>query len=166
MSDHSNSANLPSASEDTDKVSFVLRDGVAGVIARVAVVSAVVLAAAVGLAWCGGLFGWFDELPVIALIGIAAAVWIAMVAGVVCSEYPRGDQLAMARLGLATFCRTGLPLLVVLVAVNYATRLNSIALYVGVLYAFGLAVSLLLEVSRLGVSPFASRHNRVRKTCV
>lgn len=157
MSDHTASNELQSADEDTLKVSFVLRDGVAGVIARMAVVSMVVMVTAVALVFLGNMFGWFDELPVVALIGIALAVWLAMVAGVVCSEYPRGDQLAMARLGLATFCRTGLPLLVVLVAVNYATRLNSVALYVGVLYAIGLAASLLLEVSRLGLLPVASR---------
>ena len=74
-----------------------------------------------------------------------------MILGVIFSEYPRGDQLALARVGLATFCRTGFPLLVILVAVNYATRLNSVAIYVGILYAVGLSLSLALEVSRLGL---------------
>jgi hypothetical protein len=39
---------------------------------------------------------------------------------------------------------------VVLVAVNYATRLNSVAISVGILYAVGLVSSLALEISRLG----------------
>ena len=92
----------------------------------------------------------FVSVSVSVLVGIALVIWFAMMLGVILSEYPRGDHAAMARLGLATFCRTGFPLLVVLVAVNYATRLNSVALFVAILYAVGLVSSLALDVSRLG----------------
>ncbi len=131
--------------------SIVFRDGIVGLAVRGVIVTAVVaVAAAVMMAarnW-GLVLG---DLSAPVMIGIAIIVWFSMMLGVVFSEYPRGDQAAMSRVGLATFCRTGFPLLVVLVAVNYATRLNSVALYVGVLYAVGLVSSLALEVSRLGV---------------
>jgi hypothetical protein len=137
--------------------SIVLRDGVAGMVSRCAIVTAVIAIATAGLIAAKGWELCFVGLEETVLIGISFVVWIAMMAGVVCSEYPRGDQLAMARLGLATFCRTGLPLLVVLIALNYATRLESVALYVGILYAVGLVSSLALEVSRLGFPSLAGR---------
>ncbi|QEG24400.1 hypothetical protein [Mariniblastus fucicola] len=130
--------------------SIVFRDGVAGLLVRAALVT-LAIAVATGALLALQSFGLaFGPISVAAVWGIASVVWVAMMLGVVFSEYPQGDHAAMSRVGLATFCRTGLPLLVVLVAVNYATRLNSVALCVGVLYAVGLVVSLALEVSRLG----------------
>lgn len=130
--------------------SMVFRDGVVGLVARTAVVTA-----AMGLTLVLLLLvksqGWFFTDLETSLFWISAAVvWIGMCLGVFFSEYPRGSEAALARVGLATFCRTGLPLLVVLVAVNYATRLVSVASLVGFLYAVGLVVSLGLELSRLG----------------
>ena len=138
--------------------SVVRRDGIVGLFVRGLIVTAVmaVVVALMLLArnWQVALV----DLTAPILAGVTFVLWLAMMVGLVCGEYPRGDQLAMARVGLATFCRTGFPLLVILVAVNYATRLNSVALYVGVLYAAGLVSSLALEVSRLG---FANSRRQV-----
>lgn len=130
--------------------SVVLRDGVAGMIARGLLVTAVV-AIVTALLLLVRQQGWaFTAVQTSVLVGISIVIWFAMMLGVFFSEYPRGDEAAFIRVGLATFCRTGIPLLVVLVAVNYATRLNSVALYVGILYAIGLLASLALDLRRLG----------------
>ena len=133
------------------KGSILCRDGKAGLLARAAVVTAALIAAIGGLLLAREYGLVLTDLSNSIMTGIALIVWVSMMLGVVFSEYPRGDQMAMARVGLATFCRTGFPLLVILVAVNYATRLNSVAIYVGILYAVGLSLSLALEVSRLGL---------------
>ena len=130
--------------------SVLLRDGVAGMVARGLLVSAVIVVATVAMLLVRGQGLGFAAVQTSVLVGISFVIWFAMMLGVFFSEYPRGDQAAFARLGLATFCRTGFPLLVVLIAVNYATRLNSVALYVGILYAVGLLSSLALDLSRLG----------------
>jgi len=129
--------------------SIVVRDGVAGMLVRGMIVSGVIALTTLLLMLLRSQGLAFSDMPVPLLITVALVVWIAMMLGVFFSEYPRGDHAAMARLGLATFCRTGFPLLVILVAVNYATRLNSVAACVGILYAVGLTSSLYLEVSRL-----------------
>jgi hypothetical protein len=144
----------PVAHEDTTANlagrSVVLRDGVSGMLARGLLVTAV-MALATGLLLLLRNQGWaFSGLQVPVLAGISLVIWSGMMLGVFFSEYPRGDEAAFSRLGLATFCRTGIPLLVVLVAVNYATRLNSVALYVAVLYGVGLMSSLALDLTRLG----------------
>lgn len=136
--------------------SVVYRDGVTGLLVRCLIVTAAMLVAAVGL-WMALHWGLaFADLGERRLFGITLLIWMAMMTGLVFSEYPRGNQAAMLRVGLATFCRTGFPLLVVLLAVNYATRLNSVAACVGILYAVGLASSLSLEISRMGFSLFKS----------
>ena len=141
-------ANLSKANAENRSV--VLRDGVVGLLLRSLLVSAVIAAATLMLLLVHHQGLAFASVPTSVLIGIAVVIWLAMMLGVFFSEYPRGDQAAMARLGLATFCRTGFPLLVVLLAVNYATRLNSVALFVAILYAVGLVSSLALDISRLG----------------
>lgn len=130
---------------------IVTRDGVSRLLVRAAIVTAALVMASVGLTLARDAGVILTDLSRTVMIGISLIVWISMMLGVVFSEYPRGDQLAMARVGLATFCRTGFPLLVILMAVNYATRLNSVAIHVGILYAVGLSLSLALEVSRLGL---------------
>jgi len=135
--------------------SIVFRDGVAGMFVRGLIVSAVIAVTTLLLLFLRNQGLAFGNMPVALLVTVALVVWFAMMLGVFFSEYPRGDHAAMARLGLATFCRTGLPLLVVLVAVNYATRLNSVALSVGILYAVGLVSSLALDLSRLGFPPLS-----------
>jgi hypothetical protein len=130
--------------------SIVCREGIVGLLVRGVIVTAVIAVATAAMVAAHNWELAFGSLSVRVLISIAVVVWFAMMLGLVFSEYPRGDQAAMSRVGLATFCRTGIPLLVVLVAVNYATRLNSVAICVGILYAVGLVSSLALEISRLG----------------
>lgn len=145
---------IPNRDEASDSLSqsVLVRDGLKGVLVRGLVVTAalVVTVLLLLLAKDRNLLLGDLETPMVLAIGLI--VCFGMFLGVVFSEYPRGSEAALARVGLATFCRTGLPLLVVLMAVNYATRLNSVAACVGILYAVGLILSLALEFSRLGLS--------------
>lgn len=157
MSESSHTAALNSPESSSANSSLVSRDGIAGLIAR-----AFVLTLALGVATGGLLLLRSSQLAFVdcensVLLGIAFVVWVAMILGIVFSEYPRGDWAVMMRVGLATFCRTGFPLLVILLTVNYATRLNSLAVFIGILYAVGLVLSLVLEVSRLGTPVKLSR---------
>lgn len=136
--------------------SIACRDGIVGLLIRCLIVTAVMAVSAIGMWVSFYLELAFTDLGAELLGGVSLLIWIAMMAGLIFSEYPRGDQAAMLRVGLATFCRTGFPLLVVLMAVNYATRLNSVAACVGILYAVGLMSSLSLEISRLGFPLFKS----------
>ena len=132
--------------------SVLVRDGVTGLVVRGLVVTAAMAVTVLLLLLAKSQNLLLGDLETPMCLGIGLIVWFGMMLGVVFSEYPRGSAAALARVGLATFCRTGLPLLVVLVAVNYATRLNAVAVYVGILYAVGLTSSLALELSRLGFS--------------
>lgn len=76
-------------------------------------------------------------------------IWKAMALGLFFGSYPPGDENAMIRLGLVTFCRTGIPLLVVLVGLNYATRPDSATKYMLLMYCVGFFSSLVLEVWKL-----------------
>ncbi len=91
---------------------------------------------------------YFTDVSLGFLVGVAAVVWLGMVAATVVGEFPKGDEFLMARLGLATFCRTAPAMVVVLFALTYPTRLVSAAVAIGVLYLVGLFVSVLLDVRR------------------
>lgn len=132
--------------------SVLVRDGLKGLLVRGLVVTAALAITVLLLLIAKDRNLLLGDLETPMCLAIGLIVWFGMMLGVVFSEYPRGSEAALARVGLATFCRTGLPLLVVLVAVNYATRLNSVAACVGILYAVGLSLSLALELSRLGFS--------------
>ena len=59
-------------------------------------------------------------VPARELLMIFAAITFAMLLGLFFSEFPTGDQHTFTRLGAATFCRTGLPLLVVMAIWKYS----------------------------------------------
>ena len=86
---------------------------------------------------------WLDQYFVELLVGesglICLAITCAMLLGLVFSELPTGNEHTFTRLGLATFCRTGLPLLAVIVIWKYSlsdSRVQPI-LAAGVFYAVG-----------------------------
>lgn len=62
----------------------------------------------------------FVEIPMTEIAQIFVAVSFAMLLGLVFAEIPSGAEHTFTRLGLATFCRTGLPLLVVIVIWKYS----------------------------------------------
>lgn len=76
-------------------------------------------------------------------IGDYGLIWLAitfaMLLGLVFTELPTGDDHTMTRLGLATFCRTGLPLLAVIVIWKYSLSSSKLQPIVaaGVFYAVG-----------------------------
>ena len=73
-----------------------------------------------------------------------------MVVGLVLSEYPRGVDFAVFRLGFATFCRTGLPLVVVLLVARYSVAAfgGETMAFLVVFYAVGLTASIGLSLYR------------------
>lgn len=81
----------------------------------------------------------FVDVPKTEIMLIFSAVTFAMLLGLVFSEIPGGDEYTFTRLGIATFCRTGLPLLVVMAVWKYSMcslKLQPIFLVV-VFYAVG-----------------------------
>ena len=89
--------------------------------------------------------------PFSRLLAIFLCVFAPMSLGIVAHQIPRGDDWLMARLGLATFCRTGLPLLIVLfvsqvVADPFETcELGLLVLF----YLCGILTSVWISVQRL-----------------
>ena len=127
-------------------------DGIAGIVARMVVVTAAMTVAFLVALMLNQQGLLLANLSVSVLLGIGSVIWLGMLLGVIFSEFPRGNEYGLARVGLATFCRTGLPLVIVLIAVSDPTRLHSVAAFTGIMYAVGLVVSLSLEVSKLGFS--------------
>lgn len=124
------------------------QEGVKGTIVRSLFVFAItVIAAAAG--WILGNFtGMSGQLTDLAIV--VAAIGLPMVVGVFASEYPPGVEFVFLRMAGATFCRTGLPLLVVLL-LNYANPewIDRQILPIVFAYAGGFIASVLLSVFRL-----------------
>ncbi len=112
-------------------------------------VSVAILAATIALFFIRAFDTPLADLSVGAFFGVAAIVWLGAVLGTITSEYPAGDAMLMARVGLATFCRTAPLMVVVLVGLNYSTLLQSAALTIAPLYLVGMLTSVSLEVRRL-----------------
>jgi len=65
-----------------------------------------------------GSSGEVSSLPGKVLLAMWLIVLFPVGLSVVFSEFPRGSDWIMFRLGIATFCRTGLPLLIVILVDN------------------------------------------------
>ncbi len=63
---------------------------------------------------------YFAEVPLIEIVPIFITISFAMLLGVIFTELPSGADHTFLRLGLATFCRTSIPLLVVAVIWKYS----------------------------------------------
>ncbi len=114
-------------------------------ILTVAMAFTAVLAAFTQAAW--------SELPVdwpnasIAL----GTLWWPMILALIVSEYPRGEEFLLLRLAGATFCRTGMPLLVILLLRYSKPQLvDQMVFTIVSVYAAGLVTSILLSVLKLG----------------
>ena len=81
----------------------------------------------------------FTDVRTVKVALIFAGITLTMLLGLIFTELPSGDEHTFTRLGLATFCRTGLPLLVVIAIWKYSVwqfRTEAIFLAV-VFYAVG-----------------------------
>ena len=111
-------------------------------------VLAIGVATAIGRFLANGLGG--QSLSIVDAVVVALTIGIPMVAGVLAAEYPRDDEFVFLRLAGATFCRTGLPLLVILLLSysdsDWVDRLVFLIVFV---YAAGFVTSVLLSVFRL-----------------
>ena len=99
-------------------------------------IEAIALTAVVVLRW---LNQYFADLTIDETGSIFLAITFCMLLGLVFTELPAGDKHTFTRLGLATFCRTGLPLLVVIVISKYSLSPSKVQPIVaaGVFYAVG-----------------------------
>ena len=91
-------------------------------------------------------------------------VLFSMVVGLFLSEYPQGDDYALMRIGFATFCRTGLPLLVVLLVARYSDpsfTSKTMMAFLIVFYAVGLLTSIGLSLYRFADTSSSSKTHEV-----
>jgi hypothetical protein len=120
-----------------------------------------VMTALLGISWL--ICDWigcsisFRELLVVFL-----SVFLPMATSIVVGEMPRGNDWIMVRLALATFCRTGLPLfLVVVITLLSKKQLQPIFLgFLVLFYIFGILSVVLLSVKRLAQAPVESDKKR------
>ena len=99
------------------------------------------------------LQNFLSQTPVtlISASSLFLTIWFPMVLSLFMSEFPRGDEFIFLRIGGATFCRTGMPLLVILLlSYSRPELLDQMVFLIGSVYAAGLIASILLSVFRLG----------------
>jgi hypothetical protein len=91
--------------------------------------------------------------PINALV-VFLTIWFPMILGLLASELPRGEEFIFIRMGGATFCRTGMPLLVILLLrYSIPDLVDQVVFMIVFVYAVGFIASVLLSVFRLGRSP-------------
>ena len=95
--------------------------------------------------------GWLVQVPIKMVLVAFLSMLFPIMAGLVVSEVPRGIDWLMARVGLATFCRTGLPLLIVMYfSENSGVILSEAAIgFLGYFYICGLLMSVWMSVIRV-----------------
>jgi len=110
--------------EPNSRRSIIQRRGLTGLSFRaiaLLIIEAIALTLVFVLRWRDF---YFSDVPANEVGLIFAALAFAMLLGLVFAELPTGDEHTFTRLGLATFCRTGLPLLVVLAISKYSVCLE------------------------------------------
>ena len=106
-----------------------------------------------------------SQTPATGFTGLVvfSIIWGPMMLGLLASEFPRGDDYIFVRMGGATFCRTGMPLLVILLLMySNPDLVGQIVVMVVAVYAVGFIASVLLSVFRLGHSPDGQNLNEVQ----
>lgn len=100
-----------------------------------------------GLEWTDRRMGL--GVPRSLRLELCFVVWFGMLLGMVTSTFPRGNEAAGLRLGLATFCRTGIPLLhLLLIMINYPAEIvQPVMGYIAVGYLIGFPLSIALSLS-------------------
>lgn len=99
-----------------------------------------------------GSSGEVSSLPGKVLLAMWLIVLFPVGLSVVFSEFPRGSDWIMFRLGIATFCRTGLPLLIVILVDKLSTGEGLAEDAFGFLaffYLIGFVASVWVSVGRL-----------------
>lgn len=90
------------------------------------------------------------------VIAMFLVAGLPMLVGLILSEVPRGTDWLLFRLGIATFCRTGLPLLIVIVVI----QLSKVGLadpLIGLLaffYVVGFLASVWISINRIADTGF------------
>ena len=125
------------------------REGPAGTCVRLAMLL-ILVALATAVAWF--LANWLggQSLSILDAVTVGLVIGLPMGLSVVVSEYPRGVEFVFLRLAGATFCRTGLPLLaILLLSYSDSDWLDRLVFLVIFVYAVGFLTSVLLSVLRL-----------------
>lgn len=152
------------SSTQTPTTSWFRQETVVGLVARVGVYCVVMIVAFV-VAWLLNFVVFADpiegssgdavlRLPNKFLLAMWLIILIPVGLSVVCSELPRGSDWVMVRLGIATFCRTGLPLLIVI----FVDKLNGEQLsesafgFLAFFYLIGFLTSVWVSVGRMRLS--------------
>lgn len=96
-----------------------------------------------------------SSVPVKWLWATFLVVFVAMMSGLIAAEIPRGTDFILMRLAVATFCRTGFPLLVILVAARYSNDPLEMSTfgYFAAYYLFGFPASVALSVLVISSPP-------------
>jgi len=132
----------------TGPSSILFQNGIGGFITRALVLTILVAMTAIA-AMVGQQQGlWLESISSSFVLIVGLVIWKTNLLGLFFSEYPAGNDNALLRLALATFCRTGLPLLVVFAGLDYASSREAIGL-IGAIYCVGFFGSLILDVLRL-----------------
>ena len=106
--------------DPTPRRSMLQRRGMIGLTCRAIVLLLLEVVALAVVLYCHLQEYCLVNVPKSEILAIFAGIVLAMMLGLVFTELPSGDQHTFTRLGLATFCRTGLPLLVVVAISKYS----------------------------------------------
>lgn len=146
----------------SDHTETCLRELLFGLALRIGIFS-LVMVLAFGVAWQVNFSAFGDSIGVSSAdktsslpSKVLLAMWLIVLfpvgLSVVCSELPRGSDWIMFRLGIATFCRTGLPLLIVILVDKLSTGegLAEVAFgFLAFFYLIGFVASVWVSVVRL-----------------
>ncbi len=112
----------------------------------------ILMSVAFGVAYISG----FEQLGLAtkALVAVWLIVLVPVGVSIVSAELPRGADWVMMRLGVATFCRTGLPLLIVIFVDTVKEGLLGDAGfgYLAFFYLVGFVTSVWVSVGRFRLS--------------
>ncbi|MEM7782090.1 MAG: hypothetical protein AAF623_01965 [Planctomycetota bacterium] len=83
------------------------------------------------------------------LFALWLTIFVAIGISLILKEFPRGSDFVMVRLGSATFCRTGIPLLIIILLDYFGIlKLESKALgFLSVFYIVGFSVAICISVT-------------------
>lgn len=131
-----------------------------GLICRMGLFS-MIMASLFGGAYFVPSLSGFKALKSAELLTAFFAVFFSMAASIVVGERPKGDDWIMPRLGLATFCRTGLPIICVVVITLLSKKPLTLATlgFLAFFYISGILVVVLISVYRLSESKAGSGEN-------
>ena len=99
---------------------LLLTPSVEGLLVRIALLT-FIMAVALAIAFLVRSMSGID-FPAWGIVAVFVVAFAGASAGLVFSEYPTGGDLAMMRIGFATFCRIGLPAVALLFITGYSTR--------------------------------------------